>query len=67
MQNPTHDKNFKKFHLFYLPSWPYNYESVMHYEHNQAAKNGLSALEPVDKTVLIINYHDIQIEIQNFE
>ena len=25
---------------------------------NQAAKNGLSALEPVDKTVLTIDYHE---------
>ena len=58
MKNPRRTKNFAK-----IPSkridnlgFPYNFQSITHYQHNQGAKNSsLSTLEPINKTVMITN------------
>ena len=50
----------KNFISFTFLVGPYNYKSIM-FIIKLAAKNGLSALEPVDKTVLTIYYHEIKI------
>ena len=56
LQDPRRNKNFKKLRTLYIPGVPYNYESIMHYFHDQSAKSSLSSLEPANKTVLINNY-----------
>ena len=60
MENPKSTKNFEKYPEKRIDTLglAYDITSIMHYTHEQAAKSGLSALEPVDKKVLMIdNYY----------
>ena len=58
--NPNRIKNFKKYKKIDTLGLPYNFQSIMHYTHDQAAKSGQSSLEPVNQKVLRINNHKIQ-------
>ena len=55
--NPDRVKNFKRYTRIDTLGLPYNYQSIMHYTHDQAAKNGKSSLEPVDQKVLIMIHY----------
>ena len=53
--NPNRIKNFKKYKKIDTLGLPYNFQSIMHYTHDQAAKSGQSSLEPVDKKVYLVS------------
>ena len=59
MRNPESTKNFEKYPKKRIDTLglPYDITSIMHYTHGQGAKEGLSSLEPVNTTVLIIGHY----------
>ena len=54
LENPSSIKSFEKYAENRIDTLglPYDITSIMHYTHEQGAKNGLSSLEPLNKTVL---------------
>ena len=51
LQDPSRLNNFITLKV-YKPVWPYDITSILHYQHDQGAKTGLSSLEPLDNKAL---------------